>query len=312
VSSRIVIARPVWPVLERLGRELSARGYLVERQATWDALLSGGPDRSGVAAAFLGEYGDVGAEQGLLRAFREGDAGLRVPVVLVGGGAALRRARGFRAAGADVVLSADLPAEEILEQTQPLLTYGELYRNAVAEIRELRERAMVDELTGLPNRRHFSRELGRGLEMARRIGRPVSCIVTDIDDIRRVNERYGPPVGDSVIRQFGDMLKRAKRSYDSVARLGGDEFVWLLINADSSQAIQAAWRAHRTVAESVFNGVHEPVRVTATWGVASISPGGEWDGRSLMENADRALYWGKESGKNVVRCYPPAGEVTGG
>jgi len=256
-------------------------------------------------AAFLGEYGDAAREEEILRAFRKGDAGLGVPVVLVGGENAFRRARGFRAAGADLVFTADLPAEEILDQAKPLLSYGELYRNATTENMELRERAMVDDLTGLPDRRSFSRELERSLEMARRIGRPVSCIVTDIDDIRRVNEKYGPPVGDSVIRQFGEVLTRAKRRYDSVARLGGDEFVWLLVDADADQATQAARRAQRTVSESVFNGAHEPVRVTATWGVASISPGGEWAGQSLMDNADRALYWGKESGKNVVRCFPP-------
>jgi diguanylate cyclase (GGDEF)-like protein len=305
VSNSILIARPVWPVLKRLGGELSSRGYFVEYSATWEALLSVRPARGERVAAFLGEYGDAAREEEILRAFRKGDAGLGVPVVLVGGENAFRRARGFRAAGADLVFTADLPAEEILDQAKPLLSYGELYRNATTENMELRERAMVDDLTGLPDRRSFSRELERSLEMARRIGRPVSCIVTDIDDIRRVNEKYGPPVGDSVIRQFGEVLTRAKRRYDSVARLGGDEFVWLLVDADADQATQAARRAHRTVSESVFNGAHEPVRVTATWGVASISPGGEWAGQSLMDNADRALYWGKESGKNVVRCFPP-------
>jgi diguanylate cyclase (GGDEF)-like protein len=263
-------------------------------------------------AAFLGEYGDGDREEETLRAFRREDVGLGVPVILVGGGNAIRRAQGFRAAGADLVLSADLAAEEILDQAGPLLSYGELYRNAVAENRELRERAMLDDLTGLPNRRHFSHELERSLEMARRIGRPVSCIVTDIDDIRRVNEKYGPPVGDSVIRQVGEVLWRAKRSYDSVARLGGDEFAWLLVNADATQAIQAAWRVHGAVSEGVFNGAREPFRVTATWGVASISPGEEWSGQSLLENADRALYWGKESGKNVVRCYPPGKAASDG
>ena len=306
MPNSVLIARPVWPVLQRLGQELSARGYLVEHSGTWDALLSHPSTLGDRVAAFLGEFGDADREEEILRTFRRGVGGRGVPVVLVGGRNALRRVPGFRAAGADQVVSADLPAEEILEQAGPLLAYGELYRGAVAENRELRARTMVDELTGLPDRRHFSRELERSVEMARRIGRPISCIVTDIDDIRRVNERFGAPVGDSVIRQFAEMLNNAKRSYDSVARLGGDEFVWLLFNTDAGQAIQAAWRAQRAVSERVFNGAHEPVRVTATWGVSSIAPGGEWAGRSLMENADRALYWGKESGKNVVRCYPSA------
>jgi two-component system cell cycle response regulator len=141
--------------------------------------------------------------------------------------------------------------------------------------------------------------------MARRIGRPLSCIVSDIDDLQDVNEAQGHAAGDDVIRQFGNVLTRAKRSYDSVARLGGDEFAWLLVDAGPGQALQAARRAHRMVGEGVFDGGRAPLRLTATFGVASIIPGEEWTAAALMENADRALYWGKESGKNVVRCYPP-------
>jgi diguanylate cyclase (GGDEF)-like protein len=120
-----------------------------------------------------------------------------------------------------------------------------------------------------------------------------------------VNETHGFPVGAGVIRRFGGILDRERRRYDTVARLGGDQFVWLLVGADAAQAMRAAARARRKVADSVFDGAHAPVRVTATWGVSSVSPGAEFPGRSLMENADRALYWGKESGKNMIRCYPP-------
>jgi PleD family two-component response regulator len=59
------------------------------------------------------------------------------------------------------------------------------------------------------------------------------------------------------------------------------------------------------VGEGVFDGGRAPLRLPATFGVASIIPGEEWTAAALMENADRALYWGKESGKNMVRCYPP-------
>jgi diguanylate cyclase (GGDEF)-like protein len=305
VSRSVLIARPVWPVLNRLGEELRSQGYSVAFSGSWGALLESRFAGGDPAAVLLGDYGAVAEEEEILRRFRERGGGVGVPVVLVGGANALSRARRFRAAGVDLVVPADLPAGEILERLQPLLSYGEMYRNAVTENRELRDRSMVDSLTGLPNRRQFTRELERNVEMARRIGRPLSCIVTDIDNIRRVYETFGPPVGDSVIRQFGGVLNRARRSYDSVARLGGDEFVWLLVDADAGQATAAAMRAQRMIAESVFNGAHEPVRVTATWGVASLTPGAEWTASSLVENADRALFWGKESGKNVVRCYPP-------
>jgi len=301
----VFIARPIWPVLRRLGAELAAAGYRVEYVGTWGFLLSGGVACEELAAVFLGEYGSLSEEEDVLRRFRERDGGPGVPVLVVGGLNAANRGHRFRAAGADLVFTADLSATEILETARPLLAYGDLYRKVLTANRELRDLAMVDDLTGLPNRRHFARDLERTVEMARRIGRPVSCIVSDIDELRHVNESCGPAVGDSVIRQFGDILIRAKRSYDSVARLGGDEFVWLLVDADPGQALQAARRAHRIVGESVFNGAHAAVRVTATWGVASIAPGGEWSASALLENADRALYWGKESGKNVVRFYPP-------
>jgi len=207
-----------------------------------------------------------------------------------------------------MVFAADLSEEEILDRAQPLLAYGEMYRNAVLAGRELSDLAMLDGLTGLPDRRRFSLDLDRCAETARRIGQPLSCIVTDIDDLRRVNEAHGSGVGDSVIRQFGGVLTRAKRSYDTVARLGGDEFVWLLLGVGRDDALRVAERALRLVSGTVFSGAREPVRVTATFGVASLSPGREWNAQALVENADRALYWGKESGKNIVRFYPPEKE----
>jgi diguanylate cyclase (GGDEF)-like protein len=280
----------------------------VETAGSWSALLSEPGRRAGLAAVLLGEYGDVAGEEEILRRFRDA-GGPGVPVFLIGGQSAVRRTRRFREAGADMVFAADLSEEEILDRAQPLLAYGEMYREAVLAGREFSDLAMRDELTGLPDRRRFALDLERSAETARRIGRPLSCIVTDIDDLRRVNETYGTVVGDSVIRQFGGVLSRAKRSYDTVARLGGDEFAWLLLGVGREEALQAAERAQRLVSGSVFNGTHEPVRVTATFGVATLSPGREWNAQALVENADRALYWGKESGKNMVRFYPPGKEV---
>lgn len=309
MSGLILVARPLWPVLRRVGDLLTRRGYTVETAATWSALLGGPGTGEGLAGVLLGEYGAVAEEVEILRRFRDArEPG--VPVFLIGGQSAVRRTRRFREAGADMVFAADLPEEEILNRSQPLLAYGEMYRRAVLAGRDLSDLAMLDTLTGLPDRRRFSLDLDRCAETARRIGRPLSCIVTDIDDLRRVNQAYGSEVGDSVIRQFGGVLTRAKRSYDTVARLGGDEFVWLLLGVGRDEALRVAERAQRLVSGSVFNGTHAPVRVTATFGVASLSPGGEWNAQALVENADRALYWGKESGKNMVRFYPPGKEIT--
>ena len=308
VNGTILVARPLWPALRRVGDLLSRRGYTVEKTATWSALLGVQGRNEGLSAVLLGEYGDVVEEEEILRRFRAA-GGTGVPVFLIGGQSAVRRTRRFREAGADMIFAADLPEEEILDRAQPLLAYGEMYRKAVLVSRELSGSAMLDGLTGLPDRRRFSLELDRCSETARRIGRPLSCIVTDIDDLRRVNETYGPEVGDSVIRQFGGLLTRVKRSYDTVARLGGDQFVLLLLDVGREDALRIADRAQRLVSGNVFNGTHAPVHVTATFGVASLAPGEEWNAQALVENADRALYWGKESGKNLVRIYPPGKEV---
>jgi diguanylate cyclase (GGDEF)-like protein len=304
VHGLVLVARPLWPALRRVGDLLSRRGCTVETAATWSALLDVPERGEGLAAVLLGEYGAVAEEEGILRRFRA-DVGPGVPVFLIGGRSAVRGTRRFREAGVDMVFAADLSDEEILDRAQPLLAYGEMYRKAVLAGREQSDIAMLDGLTGLPDRRRFSLDLDRCAETARRIGQPLSCIVTDIDDLRSVNQAHGSGVGDSVIRQFGGVLARVKRSYDLVARLGGDEFVWLLLGVGRDDAVRAAERAQRLVSGSVFNGTHEPVRVTATFGVASLSPGREWNAQTLVENADRALYWGKESGKNMVRFYPP-------
>ncbi len=301
----VLIARSPWPVLRRASVLLAAAGYRIVDAPSWSRLLEGRlacPDLSGV---LLGENGDTAGEIEILRRFRERTGALGVPVVMVGGLNAMFRADRFRAAGADVVLPADIPAEEFLEQVRPLLRYGALYQEIASSNREIREQSLRDELTGLPNRKHFSLDLARNVEMARRIGRSLSCILMDIDDFKAVNDTYGQKAGDDVIRQFGDIINNAKRTYDTVARLGGDEFAWLLLDADPPQALHAASRAQKLVLDSVFHVEPEPVRLTATFGVSSIVSGMELRADDLVGNADRALYWGKESGKNVVRFYPP-------
>lgn len=304
MTPTVLIARPLWPVLRRIASFLAAEGYRVEEAASWSRLVDAQLSCSELAGVLLGEHGAVGEEIVLLRRFRQREGAAGVPAILVGGMNAMLRASKFRAAGADLVVPADISPEVLMERAAPLLHYGALYQSLFGSNLALRERAMLDDLTGLPDRRQFSREVARHIEMARRIGRPLSCIIMDVDDFKKVNERYGHPAGDKVIRQIGTVISRAKRTYDSVARLGGDEFGWLLVDADRQQAIQAADRIHGLVGESVFDAEPDPIRVTATLGVSSVSPGMDLSVDYLVGNADRALYWGKESGKNMVRFYP--------
>ncbi len=300
----VLIARSPWPVLRQASALLSTAGYRTVEAPSWNRLLDAGLPCSDLSGVLLGEHGDTAAELDILRRFRERAGALGVPIILVGGLNALSRAERFRAAGVDVVLPADIPADALIEQVRPLFRYGTLYGEIAASHKEFRELSMRDDLTGLPNRKHFSLDLARHVEMARRIGRSLSCILMDIDDFKAVNDTYGRKAGDSVIRQFGDVITHAKRTYDTVARLGGDEFGWLLLDVGPAQALQAAGRAQKLVLDNVFRAEPESVRLTATFGVSSIGPGMDLRADDLVGNADRALYWGKESGKNVVRFFP--------
>lgn len=308
MGNTVLIARPLWPVLQQAARFLAGEGYRVEEAVSWDRLLDSRLSCGDLSGVFLGEHGDAAAEMEMIRRFRERRGALGVPLILVGGMNAILRAERFRASGVDLVAPADLSVSALVEQARPLLRYGALYQSLTDANRALREMTLRDELTGLPNRRHFSLDLARNVEMSRRIGRPLSCILVDIDDFKRVNDSYGHPEGDSVLRQFGTLISGAKRTYDTVARLGGDEFAWLLIDAEPAQALQAAARAQQAVAEGVFEVSRDRLSLTATFGVSSIVPGDEISGDLLVGNADRALYWGKESGKNTVRFYPPKRE----
>ena len=300
----VLVIRPLWPVLRRVAPLLSAEGYQVDESFSWSKLLDSQLVCADLAGVFLGEHGPADEEAEIVRRFRERDGAAGVPVILVGGMNAILRTSKFRSAGVDLVVPADTSPELLMEKIGPLFHYGALYRSLRDSNRALREQAMLDELTGLPNRRRFSLDAARHVEMARRIGRPLSCIITDIDDFKKINEQFGKETGDSVIRQFGAMLNRAKRTYDSVARLGGDEFAWLLVDADPGQAVHAAERVQGVVREIDFDLAPGQVRLTATFGVSTVVPGVELSVEHLVGNADRALYWGKESGKNVVRFYP--------
>lgn len=304
MGNSVLIARPLWPVLRQAASLFARQGYRVEEADSWNRVLEPHLPVGELSGVFLGEHGETAAELEAIRRFRERRGGLGVPLILVGGMNAILRAERFRASGVDLVLPADIRAEMLLEQSRPLLKYGALYQSLAETNRELREMSLRDELTGLPNRRHFSLDLTRSVEMVRRIGRPLSCILADIDDFKQVNDRYGHPAGDSVIRRFGTLLSARRRTYDTVARLGGDEFAWLLVDTDPGQALQAAARAKQIVAGSPFEVSGDRLSLTATFGVSSLLPGGEISGDLLVANADRALYLGKECGKNTVRFYP--------
>jgi len=164
---------------------------------------------------------------------------------------------------------------------------------------KLRKLVATDDMTGLFNRRFFSDQVERALADTKRHGTPLSLTMVDIDYFKRVNDTYGHPTGDEVIIEMAQLLKRGTRISDCCARIGGEEFAILLPETTLSQAEQIAEQLRANIEQTpiaVQGG--QSLSITVTAGIATAEAGDSWT--QLLGRADKALYRGKQSGRNRV------------
>jgi two-component system cell cycle response regulator len=159
--------------------------------------------------------------------------------------------------------------------------------------------AVTDELTGLYNRRYFDRHLSLMLEKARQQERDMAVMLIDLDYFKAVNDTHGHDIGDAVLREFADRLRRNIRGVDLACRFGGEEFVVLMPDTDYQQAQGVAERVRLAVAESPFDASGIPLGVTVSVGVA-LNESLEDTPELLLKRADVALYRAKRTGRNRV------------
>lgn len=160
--------------------------------------------------------------------------------------------------------------------------------------------AMTDELTGLNNYRCFRQRLAEEVKRAGRYGRPLSLIVIDIDGFKEVNDRFGHPIGNSVLEQVAGLVRAAVRDVDFVARYGGEEFVVISPETELEEASLIGERIRQQVAATPFRSDGLPEQsLTVSIGVSSYPEFGPGPGE-LLSAADTALYEAKQSGKNRV------------
>ncbi|MEQ1438265.1 diguanylate cyclase [Fontimonas sp. SYSU GA230001] len=157
--------------------------------------------------------------------------------------------------------------------------------------------ALTDALTGAPNRLAYEHRIQQVFADAG-AGTPVLLAVWDIDHFKRINDRYGHPAGDKLLRVVAQLLLRNVRSSDFVARIGGEEFVMLLTGTGRHEALARADQLRRTVEGAGFAARGERISVTVSCGLAELVAGDTPE--SLFERADRALYQAKHQGRN--RC----------
>lgn len=155
-----------------------------------------------------------------------------------------------------------------------------------------------DGLTGIANRTHFTAMAIDYIKNAEQQQNPISLIIFDLDDFKRINDTYGHRMGDQALQTAVSAARKGCRPEDLIGRLGGEEFGVILQNCSLEQALSIALQCNREI-ESTNKTEQQPFKLTASFGVAS-APKQAYDFEILFEAADTALYQSKNSGKNQV------------
>lgn len=158
--------------------------------------------------------------------------------------------------------------------------------------------AHSDALTGVSNRNAFQGSIVREVMAARRMFAPLSLVIVDVDHFKHVNDNYGHPIGDEVLKVVASRVKDSTRGSDLVFRYGGEEFIVLLANADQEGAAQVAERIRSNMELRFCTTSRGSLPITVSVGVATLVPGEAEDG--LLGRADQALYQAKQEGRNRV------------
>ena len=164
----------------------------------------------------------------------------------------------------------------------------------------VQRQAVTDELTGLFNHRRFQEVITPEVERARRYGHEIGLIMLDIDNFKSVNDTYGHLAGDNVLRAVARVLRQSSREIDEPARYGGEEMAVALPQTDLEGAYQFAERVRGRIEAldlPLLDG-DGTLKVTASFGVASLATAGGANKGALVAAADAALYEAKRSGKN--------------
>jgi len=195
--------------------------------------------------------------------------------------------------------------QQVLERTQQL-------ERALADAESLKRRyaelSVIDELTGLYNRRFFFPESSSILSRSLRYKKDLCLLLLDIDHFKNINDTYGHMVGDEVLKQCANLFREQIREADVLARFGGEEFIFTLSETDLEGGKQMAERIRAAVKAMKFKADDHSFDITISIGIACL--GNKEQGKAqvilerLISEADQALYFGKHSGRDRSSAYP--------
>jgi diguanylate cyclase (GGDEF)-like protein len=187
------------------------------------------------------------------------------------------------------------------------LLLDNLYRRLFRYHQRIEAIACNDALTGIANRRHFIDTAPALIELCRRHKRPISVLMIDIDHFKRINDEYGHPAGDSVIRSVAEVIRAKLRTEDLPARYGGEEFAVVLPETAPDSAVFAAERIRQSIEKTrIVPAPDRSIQVTISVGVAGYTDLPAGSGlEELIRQADAELYKAKRQGRNRVVAAVP-------
>lgn len=208
-------------------------------------------------------------------------------------------AEGFRA-GADDYLTKPVLPQELKARLMAGRRVLEKQEKTRRDLDHLQLQALQDPLTGLWNRSGIMRILQRELARVTRLPESLSVLMLDLDNFKLINDTYGHPAGDSVLRMVSKKISSSLRAYDALGRIGGDEFLVVLPDCDGDAARSLGERVRSRLAETNFQIQEDEIPITISVGSASIYGGLGIDADDLIWEADAALLTAKQGGRNKV------------
>jgi len=164
----------------------------------------------------------------------------------------------------------------------------------------MEEIATTDSLTNIANLRSFRSSLEEEFNRSLRYGDPMSVLMADLDRFKDINDTYGHPRGDAVLKETAEIMLNVMRKVDLVARYGGEEFVVIMPHTDLDGAARAAERVRSAIEARHFKGLPAAGSITVSIGVTTLVEGIETNMDRMVQMADEALYRAKQKGRNRV------------
>lgn len=240
---------------------------------------------------------------------------LDIPVVVITGkGDEMIASRVIQAGAYDYLPKSRISRKSLTRIINNTLEKFRMKREIKQAMEKMAELSTKDELTDLYNRRYFMEFAEREISGAARYAQNLTVCILDLDNFKRINDAYGHPAGDAVLRETARLLRESIRRYDLPCRYGGEEFAVIMPNTQLADAGKFCERLRQKIEDTPVQYDSKEIRFTASIGLAQFSPATDKSIADLIKRADDGLYAAKQQGRNrvVAAAEKPEQQAAGG